>query len=190
MFNLKNIDHSWTLFLDRDGVINHEKHLDYILHKDEFRFYEKVTDAIRIFDSFFEIIVMVTNQKGVGKGLMTVEALHDIHGYMLTEIENAEGRINKVYYCDDLSDDHPNRKPNPGMAFQAKKDFPQIDLSTSIMVGNKLSDMRFGRNAGMHTVFLATTNPETPFPHPDIDLRYNSLFEFASALQDLNTKNP
>ena len=189
MLNLSSIDRSWTLFLDRDGVINHEKHLDYILHKDEFRFYDKVTDAMKIFDDHFSIIIMVTNQKGVGKGLMTKEALHDIHGYMLTEIENAEGRINKIYYSDDLSDDHPNRKPNPGMAFQAKQDFPQIEFSKAIMVGNKLSDMRFGRNAGMKTIFLATTNPETPFPHDDIDLRYNSLFEFANELRFIHTKN-
>ncbi|RYZ62009.1 MAG: histidinol phosphate phosphatase, partial [Chitinophagaceae bacterium] len=75
-----------------------------------------------------------------------------------------------------------NRKPNPGMAVQAKKDFPEIDFSKSIMVGNKPSDMRFGRAAGMYTVFLATTNPDQSYPHPDIDLRFNNLAEFAAAL--------
>jgi histidinol phosphatase-like enzyme len=74
------------------------------------------------------------------------------------------------------------RKPNPGMAFQAKRDFPEIDFSKTIMVGNKLSDMLFGRAAGMFTVFVATTNPETSFPHPDIDLRFESLLHFANAL--------
>ena len=75
-----------------------------------------------------------------------------------------------------------NRKPQPGMAMQAKEMFPSIDFSTSIMVGNRPSDMAFGRNAGLHTVFLATTHPETPFPDPSIDFRFNNLLEFANAL--------
>jgi histidinol phosphatase-like enzyme len=68
------------------------------------------------------------------------------------------------------------------MAYLAKADFPNIEFTKSIMVGNKPSDMRFGRNAGMATVFVATTNPEEPFPHADIDLRFDSLAHFAEAL--------
>ncbi|HYH13704.1 MAG TPA: HAD hydrolase-like protein, partial [Flavisolibacter sp.] len=75
-----------------------------------------------------------------------------------------------------------NRKPNPGMALQAAARFSKIDLSKTIMVGNKPSDMRFGRAAGVYTVFVATTNPNEPFPHPDIDLRFNNLLAFAQAL--------
>jgi histidinol phosphatase-like enzyme len=69
------------------------------------------------------------------------------------------------------------------MALQAKQDFPQIDFSKSIMVGNKLSDMQFARNAGIPSVFAATTNPDTPYPHPLIDLRVNSLLEFAQLIK-------
>ncbi len=68
------------------------------------------------------------------------------------------------------------------MAFAAKKDFPGIDLQSSVMVGNNLSDMGFGKNAGMYTVYLRTTNPEQPLPHPLIDLSFNSLYDFAKAL--------
>jgi D-glycero-D-manno-heptose 1,7-bisphosphate phosphatase/D-glycero-alpha-D-manno-heptose 1-phosphate guanylyltransferase len=68
------------------------------------------------------------------------------------------------------------------MAFQAKASNPSIDLAQSIMVGNRTSDMGFGRNAGMFTVFLATTHPEVSFPNPLIDLRYNNLLEFAEAV--------
>jgi histidinol phosphatase-like enzyme len=68
------------------------------------------------------------------------------------------------------------------MAMQAKEMFPFIDFNTSIMVGNRPSDMAFGRNAGLHTIFLATTHPETPFPDPNIDFRFNNLLEFANAL--------
>lgn len=179
--NLQQVDKSWTLFLDRDGVINHEKKMDYILHWGEFKFYEGVKKALEILNKKFGTIVMVTNQKGVGKNLMSHDDLQNIHSNMAVEIEAANGRVDKIYYCSDLEDNSPNRKPNPGMAFQAKEDFSHIYFNKSIMVGNKLSDMYFGRNAGMATVFLATTNPEVEFPHEAIDARFNSLLEFAHA---------
>jgi len=182
MLELKNIDKSWTLFLDRDGVINHDKDNDYILNWDEFRFYDTTLEAMAILANYFQRIVITTNQKGVGKGLMTIAELNNIHSNMLSQIEQAGGKIDKAYYCADLADDSPDRKPNPGMAYQAKLDFPEIDLSKSIIVGNRISDMGFGRNAGMYTVFVATTHPETPYPDPLIDLRFNDLLEFAKAL--------
>lgn len=182
MPSLQSIDKSWTLFIDRDGVINKEKKEDYILHWDEFVFYDGVKDAMKIFNEVFGIIVMVTNQRGIGKGLMTLNDLDNIHSNMLHEIESAGGRVDKIYFCTDLTNDSPNRKPNAGMALQAKQDFPSIDFSKAIMVGNKPSDMQFGRNAGIQTVFLTTTNPEVPFPNPLIDYRFNTLMEFAQAL--------
>lgn len=182
MLDLKNVDHSWTLFLDRDGVMNEEKKASYIFNWNEFKFYSGVKEAMQLLNNKFDTIVMVTNQKGIGKQLMTVEDLNAIHKNMQLEIESSGGRIDKIYFCSDLADNSPNRKPNAGMASQAKKDFPAIDFEKSIMIGNKLSDMQFGRNAGMYTVFVATTNPETPYPHTSIDLRFNDLLDFAKAL--------
>lgn len=182
-FNLA-IDKSWTLFLDRDGVLNHEKKEEYIRNRTEFKFYEEVLDALQIFNNFFGRILVVTNQRGVGKQLMTEADLQDIHAYMLEQIANAAGRVDKIYYCTSMDNDNPCRKPNPGMALQAKADFPEIDFTKSIMVGNKPSDMFFGRNAGINTVFLATTNPEIPFPHPAIDFRFNSLKELAKTIKN------
>jgi histidinol-phosphate phosphatase family protein len=179
---LTNIDKSWTLFIDRDGVINHEKKADYIRNWEEFNFYDGVLEAMEILNEKFGVIVMVTNQKGVGKGLMTKDDLDNIHSNMLENIVANQGRVDKIYYCSDLEDNSPNRKPNPGMAFQANKDFSTIDFNKSIMVGNKLSDMNFGRNAGINTVFVATTNPEIPFPHTSIDFRFTDLLAFAKAL--------
>lgn len=185
MFSLDQVNNQWTLFLDRDGVLNHEKNNDYVLNRAEFRFYEGVPEAMAVLNTLFQHIVVVTNQKGVGKGLMSKDDLADIHSHMLSVIEQSGGRIDKIYFCSDLADDSPNRKPQAGMALQARQDFPAIDFSKSIMVGNRPSDMKFGRNAGIHTVYLATTHPETPFPHPDIDLRFNSLPEFAAALKSV-----
>lgn len=180
--DLASVDKSWTLFLDRDGVINYEKKGDYIRNPEEFRFYEGVPDAMKIFNERFGKIVIVSNQRGVGKQLMTENDLLNINNYLISSIELAEGRIDNIYYCTAIDATDPDRKPNPGMAFIAKLDFPEIDLSKSIVVGNKPSDMLFGRNAGIYTVFAATTHPETPFPDPDIDLRFDSLINFAKAL--------
>ncbi|WP_153798578.1 D-glycero-alpha-D-manno-heptose-1,7-bisphosphate 7-phosphatase [Foetidibacter luteolus] len=182
MLDFTLIDKNWTLFLDRDGVIDVDKEDSYIFNVQEFFFLEGVLAAVKKLNETFGVIVVATNQKGIGKGLMTVEDLDNIHAYMLDEINKAGGRIDKIYFASDLDDNSPNRKPQPGMAWQAKTDFPQIDFSKSIMVGNRVTDMQFGRNAGMHTVFLATTNPEIPFPNEFTDARFNSLYEFAQAL--------
>ena len=182
ILDLTAIDKSWTIFIDRDGVINHEKKDDYILNSQEFKFFDGVLEAFHQLNSKFGTIIIVTNQRGVGKGLMDEDDLTRIHQFMQSKIENAGGRIDKIYYCTSTDNNHPNRKPNPGMAFRAKADNPAIDFSKSIMIGNKPSDMLFGRNAGMYTVFVATTHPDTAFPHPDIDLRFNSLSDFVKAL--------
>ncbi len=184
MINLSQIDKTWTLFLDRDGVINHEKHQDYIHTWDEFVFYDGVTEAIAVFAKIFGRIIVVTNQKGVGKGVTKKEDLVLIHRNMMAAISAAGGRIDAVYFCSDLDDDSPNRKPNPGMGLQAVHKFPEIDLRRSIMVGNTLSDMQFGRNLGVQTIFLPTTRPEVDLNDERIDAFYNSLIDFAIALKN------
>ena len=180
--DFKNIDREWTLFLDRDGVINYEKKDDYIRNWQEFTFYEGAKEAIKTFAKRFGKIIVVSNQRGISKGLMTEEDLANIHHNMQLEIESSGGRIDGIYYCTAIDAKDPYRKPNPGMAFLAKQDFPEIDFRKSIIAGNKPSDMLFGKNAGMYSVYIASTHPQTPFPHPDIDLRFNSLSEFTKAL--------
>jgi histidinol phosphatase-like enzyme len=73
----------------------------------------------------------------------------------------------------------PNRKPNPGMGLQAAKDFPDVDLSKAIMVGNTIGDMQFGRNLGVHTIFLTTNRPDVDTSDERIDAVYPSLIAFA-----------
>jgi histidinol-phosphate phosphatase family protein len=183
MLDLKQITNHWTLFLDRDGVLNHDKDKSYIFNFDEFRFYDGVPDALRFFAEKFNNIIIVTNQRGVGRGLMTEETLKEIHTRMLEEIKKAGGRIDAIYYCTAIDNLDPNRKPNPGMFLQAQADLPDILPHQSLMVGNNISDMEFGRNTGMHTVFVKTTQPNIVIPHPAIDLAYNSLPDFAKALR-------
>ena len=177
MIDLKTIDNTWTLFLDRDGVINHEIHPQYINTWEEFKFYDGAKVAIQIFTQKFNRIIIVTNQRGVAKGVTKMEDLLLIHKNMLYDIEEVGGKIDAIYYCTEM--ESPNRKPNPGMGLQAAKDFPDIDLSKAIMVGNTLSDMGFGRNLGIKTVFLTTNRPDVDTSDDRIDEVYPSLIAFA-----------
>ena len=184
MIELSKINNNWTLFLDRDGVINHEKHKDYIHNWAEFVFYEGVKEAIAVFAKKFKRIIVVTNQRGIGKGVTRIQDIQLIHQNMIAEIKEAGGRIDALYFCPDPTDDSPNRKPNPGMGLQALSRFPEIDPNRSIMVGNTLSDMQFGRNLGLKTIFLPTTRPEVDIYDEHIDAVYGSLFAFATDLKN------
>jgi len=175
--NLTDIDNTWTLFLDRDGVINHEVHPEYISTWEAFKFYDGAKVAIQIFSQIFNRIIVVTNQRGIAKGITKLEDMQLIHKNMLEEVEKVGGKIDAVYYCPEL--ESPNRKPNPGMGLQAAKDFPDIDLNKAIMVGNTLSDMEFGRNLGVKTIFLTTNRPDVDTNDGRIDMVYPSLIALA-----------
>ena len=119
----------------------------------DFVWLEDTLEALKILSAHFQYIIVVTNQQGIGKGLMTEEKLQQIHAHMFQQVEECGGRIDKVYYCAGLAGVLPDcRKPAPVMAFQAQADFPDIDFSRSIMVGDTPSDMEFARNAGMQGV--------------------------------------
>ena len=182
MINYSEIDTGWSLFLDRDGVINIESRNEYVLNRNQFKFSAGATEALKTLSSIFGVIVIVTNQRGVARELMTIHDLHDVHDFMIGEINASGGRIDQIYYCTDMDNDSTNRKPNHGMALQAKADRENIDFGKSIMVGNKLSDMQFGRNAGMKTIYITSTDPEINFPNDLIDEKYESLYDFAMKL--------
>lgn len=174
-----NIDKTWTLFLDRDGVINKKLDNDYVKHSTEFEFIDGVLPALATLNNLFGTIVVVTNQQCIGKGIITVEDLELIHKNMLYEISYLKGRIDKVYFAPQLANEnHPNRKPNIGMALQAQKDFPHINFEKSIIVGDSLSDMQFGKTAGMKTVFIY----DTPQTNSLIDFQFKGLAYFAHSL--------
>lgn len=171
-----NIDKTWTLFLDRDGVINKKLENDYVKHWIEFEFIEGTFDALKKIESVFGTIVVVTNQQGIGKGLYRTEDLELIHKNMIYELSYLGGRIDKVYFSPYLdSEKHPTRKPGTGMGLQAKQDYPHVDFSKSIIVGDSMSDMEFGRALGMKTVFISDTDKTDN----KIDYNFKSLLEFS-----------
>ncbi len=174
-----DVDKAWTLFLDRDGVINVNKDESYVFHKGDFQFIQGALEAISILNSVFGKIIVVTNQRGIGKGLMDEKALGEIHQHMIDEIEKTGGRIDALYYCAMDDEKHHDRKPNPGMALEAAKMFPDIEFSRSVMVGDKMSDMQLGRNIGAYTVLITSSQSGEIRTHPDVDLWFDVFLEFA-----------
>lgn len=180
----KLINQTWTLFLDRDGVINEEIVGSYVTDVKDFVFCKGALQAINILSNFFNKTIIVTNQRGVGKGIMSLQDLGAIHNQLQKEVEANKGIIHQIYAATSVDDHHHNRKPQPGMALQAQQDFPEIDFTKSIMVGNSPSDIEFGKKLGMHTVFLTTTHQQVP-SHIEhmVDEVFSSLVEWAKHLE-------
>ena len=177
-----NITKHSTLFLDRDGVINEKaEEEDYVKNWGEFHFSERAKEALSILRKRFERIIIVTNQRGVGKGLMTESDLLLIHKKMSEEI--GEGLIDKIYYSTDLSDDSINRKPNVGMALKAKQDFPRINFKKSFMVGDSITDMYFGANLGMRRVWI-NSNVNSTIDPSCYDFTFKSLYCFSKFITE------
>ena len=152
---IPKIDTSWTLFLDRDGVINKKLDGDYVKTIDEFEFLPNALEAIKLFSSRFHRVVIVTNQQGISKRLMTEDDLHKVHQHLLQEVQNFGGRIDAIYHAPHLAEENSiMRKPNIGMALKAKEEFPSIDFKKSIMVGDSISDMEFAKNSNMFAVLI------------------------------------
>lgn len=182
------IDKTWTLFLDRDGVINERLVDDYVKTPDQFSFIKGSIEAITLFSNLFSRILVVTNQQGIGKNLMTIDDLDLIHSKLINTVEQAGGKIDKVYVSPYLeTQNHFTRKPSVGMAILAKKDFREISFRKSIMAGDSISDMVFGKRLGMKTVFIG------PFKNTKqnarlIDLCFPDLYTFANQLKLNNSQ--
>jgi len=170
-----NIDKSWSLFLDRDGVINKRLMDDYVKNVEEFEFLPGVTEAFKKFSEIFGKIFIITNQRGIAREIMTEQDLESVHNFMINCIKNSGGRIDKIYFCPHDRDENCGcRKPDIGSALKAKQDFPEVDFNKSIMVGDTSSDIQFGENAGMYTIKV--TNKDTKI------FSVSSLLELAEML--------
>jgi D-glycero-D-manno-heptose 1,7-bisphosphate phosphatase len=144
------------IFLDRDGVINENVDDGYVLGWDGFRFLPGSVAAIAALAQLQVPIVVVTNQQGVGKGVMAEATLEDMHARMLAEIAAGGGRVDAVLYCPHLvAAGCECRKPKAGMLRQAA-DRLGLDLSRSVLVGDAASDVQAARAAGCRAVLVRT----------------------------------
>lgn len=144
---------SRAVFLDRDGVINRKLDGRYVCSFKEFSFMPGALTSISKLSDVFKYVIIITNQQGIGKGLMTKSDLENLHYEMKSEIEKKGGRIDAIYYCPDLASKKCNcRKPGTKMFENAIKDFPKIDVQKSFMIGDSDSDIEAGEAMYLNTV--------------------------------------
>ncbi len=146
-----------TLFLDRDGVLNRHLSGDYVKSWAQWQWMPGVLQELSLWARKYKHIVLVTNQRGVGKGVMTDAQLSQVHAQMMQDILEAGGRIDLILVCTAVSDDDPRRKPNIGMFHEACAIFPDIEAKNSVMLGDTQTDAAFAANCGMPFILL---NPE------------------------------
>jgi D-glycero-D-manno-heptose 1,7-bisphosphate phosphatase len=150
-----------AVFLDRDGTLNID--VGYPSRYDQIDIYPQSFEAVRRLNKEGLLAIVVTNQSGVGRGLLSEEDLRDIHSRLSASFSRHKARLDAIYYCPHyiLSEDSRYRKecdcrkPKPGLARQAASDFG-IDLAHSYMIGDKTEDVLFGMNIGAVPVLVLT----------------------------------
>jgi D-glycero-D-manno-heptose 1,7-bisphosphate phosphatase len=151
--NLK-INKNKAVFLDRDGVINKKIIGDYVKCWEEFEFLSGVKEAIKLLNQANFKVIIITNQAGIGRGVMNESQLQMIHQKMLDELQTDGAKIDAIYYCPHHPDDNCNcRKPKTGMLKQADKDF-NIDFKNSWMIGDESKDIEAGKKMGCKTYMV------------------------------------
>ena len=144
-----------TIFLDRDGVIN-ENRADYVKSWQEFRFLPGAREAIAKLSHAGHRIIVCTNQAGIARGSLSRETVEEIHRRMVVEIAQVGGKIERVYYCPHSKDENCCcRKPRPGMLLRARDELG-IDMNDAVFIGDSISDMRAGLQAGVHPILVLT----------------------------------
>lgn len=139
--NIKNIKTKKTLFLDRDGVINQLIPESYVISPKELIFTDGFLDNIKRISSNFDYIFVVTNQQCIGKNLVSVEMLAHIHHKLIKAVRKEGGFITNIYYCPHLVLDHCLcRKPQPGLFDFIRQNYPDVNFSNSIFIGDNDTD--------------------------------------------------
>ncbi len=157
-----------TLFLDRDGVINELLPMDYVKNTKDFVFRADALEALADLTTLFDYLIVVTNQQGVGKGLMSQNDLEIVHQHMLSNLYKNGARITKIYSCTHLKEENCDcRKPKPGMLIKAFKEYPDIRSEHSILVGDSPGDIDMANSCGIYSVaMIHSYNQSSPWNTP------------------------
>jgi D-glycero-D-manno-heptose 1,7-bisphosphate phosphatase len=154
------------VFLDRDGVINQDK--GYISKISDFKIYPGVGKAISLLNKKNYLVIIITNQSGIGRGLIKIKELKNIHNYLRKKIKKYGGKIDDIFYCPF----HPefgkgkykkksnDRKPGDGMIKKAIKKW-KINTKTSFMIGDKISDKQAAKKAKIKFFYKKEKNLNT-----------------------------
>jgi D-glycero-D-manno-heptose 1,7-bisphosphate phosphatase len=181
------VDRVRTIFLDRDGILNEKMpEGQYVTRWEEFHMIAGVPEAVRRLNQGGLRVIVVTNQRGIALGLYSLADVEGIHARFQQELETAGARIDAFFICPHDIDQCNCRKPLPGLFEQAVARFPEISAATSVMIGDSLSDIEFGSNLDMATIFI-DMEPERHSLYAEeaaklADLRCASLADAVDAL--------
>ncbi|HRS01985.1 MAG TPA: HAD family hydrolase [Bacteroidota bacterium] len=174
-----------AFFLDRDGIINERLIGDYVKSAEEFKFIEDFFNLLKKIKESNYLAILISNQQGIGKGLMTLNDLEKIHNYMQNELEKKTNyKLDDIFICTSLASENDyRRKPNPGMILEAIEKY-DIDPNLSFMVGDSLSDVEAGKRAGVKTIFIGD----------DYNIKANfnfvNIMEFVEHFENVQQINP
>ena len=156
----ESVNHRPAVFLDRDGTLI--EHVHYLSNPAEVRLLPGAAEALAQLRRAGFLCVLITNQSAIGRGMITENRLHEIHAEMNRQLAEQGTALDGIYYCPDVpsGDDrtvveNSNRKPGPGMLLQAASDL-KVDLAGSWMVGDLISDVLAGLNAGCRSILVSS----------------------------------
>ena len=181
-----------AIFLDRDGVINYD--YGFVYRWSEFKFIEGVIRALQILNNYGFKLFIITNQSGIARGFYSVEDLEILHKKMLNYLSKRSINISAIYYCPhfekgiskEYSINCLCRKPQPGMLYQAKEKY-NINMNESYLVGDKISDLQAGWNAGIRFCYLVKKNGKDNYPKlKNFSYYANDLYQFAKIITNSN----
>lgn len=178
-----------AVFLDRDGTINVD--VDYLSNVEGFKFLPGALEALVRLAKTDYLIIIITNQSGVGRGYFTEERLKEINTKMCCEIEKAGGRIDAIYYCPHRPEEKCTcRKPATGMIEDAKRDY-NINITASFMVGDATRDVQLAINAGCIPILVETgkAGKDGEYPAAVAQYRAKNLAEAIDIIIGSKTNN-
>lgn len=184
-----------AVFLDRDGTLIELVH--HLSDPGEVRLLPRAGDALRLLRELGYLSVLVTNQSAIGRGLLTVEGLGLVQAEFDRQLAACGGAIDGFYFCphrplitDPTVIEHPDRKPGPGMLLRAAREL-ELDLSRSWMIGDTVSDMWAGRNAGCRATILVRTGygKDAP-PNAGADHVVDDIWAAAELVRELDARDP
>lgn len=176
-----------AVFLDRDGVINRKAPEGlYVTRWDEVEFLPGGVEAVKNIRAAGFVVIVVTNQRALAKGLISKRQLHSLHSRMWRSLFGTEKGFDAVYYCPhDKSAECGCRKPQPGMLLAAAKEHG-IDLTASWMIGDSESDVEAGRRAGCRTIRIGSPTVRSS---TSADMVSGSLAEASNVILSLQNSS-
>jgi D-glycero-D-manno-heptose 1,7-bisphosphate phosphatase len=171
------ISENKAIFFDRDGIINYRIVGGYVESKHQFKFIPDFFDLFYLIKKIGYLAIIISNQQGVGKGILSLQDLEQIHSYMQKRLINLFGfGFDDIFYCTDLTGSGSfRRKPNHGMLLEAIEKW-NIDPKSSYMIGDSLTDVIAGKKAGTKTILINHYLTEKP---EEADYLFKNLYQVA-----------